>query len=248
MAKTILVTGGSRGIGRAVALCAARRGWNVAFTYIANSKAAEETRHAIEAAGGVGLAVKADAAVQAEVAGAFDAAENAFGPIDGFVNNAGFGTPTGPLADKKPEDIAALVETNVLGALLGAREAARRMAKSRGGKGGSIVNISSAAVRLGMPNEGVDYAATKGAMDPLTLGLSRELGPDGVRVNGVRPGLIATDFHALMGAPERIQKLMGAIPMGREGTADEVAEAVVWLLSDDASYVSGALLDVTGGR
>ena len=122
------------------------------------------------------------------------------------------------------------------------------MAKSRGGKGGSIVNISSAAVRLGMPNEGVDYAATKGAMDPLTLGLSRELGPDGVRVNGVRPGLIATDFHALMGAPERIQKLMGAIPMGREGTADEVAEAVVWLLSYDASYVSGALLDVTGGR
>jgi NAD(P)-dependent dehydrogenase (short-subunit alcohol dehydrogenase family) len=248
MTKTILVTGGSRGIGRAVAICAARRGWNVAFTYVANSKAAEETRLAIEKAGGKGLAIRGDAAVQAEVAAAFDAAENAFGRIEGFVNNAGFGTPTGQLADKKPEDIAALVETNVLGALLGAREAARRMARSRGGRGGAIVNISSAAVRLGMPNEGVDYAATKGAMDPLTLGLSRELGPEGVRVNGVRPGLIATDFHALIGAPERIQKLMGAIPMGREGTADEVAEAVVWLLSDEASYVSGALLDVTGGR
>ncbi|MDE2363087.1 MAG: SDR family oxidoreductase [Hyphomicrobiales bacterium] len=248
MTKTILITGGSRGIGRAVAILAARRGWNIAFTYIANESAANETAEAVRRAGGKALAIKGHAAVQAEVAAAFDATEKAFGAIDGFVNNAGFGTQTAQLADKKPEDIAALVETNVLGALLGAREAARRMSTKRGGKGGSIVNMSSAATRLGMPNEGVDYAATKGAMDPLTIGLSRELGPQGVRVNAVRPGLIATDFHALMGAPERLQKLMQFVPMGREGTAEEVAEAVVWLLSDEASYVSGALLDVTGAR
>ena len=248
MTKTILITGGSRGIGRAVAICAGKRGWNVAITYVANAAAADEACKAVEAAGGKALAIRSDAAKQIDVESAFNETERAFGKIDGFVNNAGFGTHTSKLADKKPEDIAALVETNVLGALLGAREAARRMSKSRGGRGGSIVNMSSAAVRLGMPNEGVDYAATKGAMDPLTLGLSRELGQDGVRVNAVRPGLIATEFHGLMGDAGRIQRLMGAIPMGREGSADEVAEAVVWLLSDEASYVSGALLDVTGGR
>ena len=248
MTKTILITGGSRGIGRAVAVLAGKRAWNVAFTYLANQAAADETAAAVEAAGGKALAIKGDAAVQAEVAHAFDAAEKAFGVIEGFVNNAGFGTVTSALADKKPEDIAALVKTNVLGALLGAREAARRMSKSRGGKGGAIVNLSSAAVRLGMPNEGVDYAATKGAMDPLTLGLARELGLEGVRVNAVRPGLIATDFHALMGDAERLKRFAPNIPMGREGTAGEVAEAVIWLLSDEASYVTGALLDVTGGR
>jgi NAD(P)-dependent dehydrogenase (short-subunit alcohol dehydrogenase family) len=248
MTKTILITGGSRGIGRAVAVLAGKRGWKVAFTYLANEAAAKETAAAVEAAGGKALAIKGDAAVQAEVAAAFDAAEKAFGAIDGFVNNAGFGTATSKLADKKPEDIAALVETNVLGALLGAREAARRMSRSRGGKGGAIVNLSSAAVRLGMPNEGVDYAATKGAMDPLTIGLARELGLEGVRVNAVRPGLIATDFHALMGDADRLTRFAPNIPMGREGTAEEVAESVIWLLSDEASYVTGALLDVTGGR
>ena len=248
MTKTILVTGGSRGIGRAVAVVAARRGWSVAFTYVANEAAAKETEAAVRGAGAKALAIKGHAAVQADVAAAFDAAEKAFGKIDGFVNNAGFGTQTGLLADKKPEDVAALVETNVLGALLGAREAARRMSTSRGGKGGSIVNMSSAATRHGMPNEGVDYAATKGAMDPLTIGLARELGPEGVRVNAVRPGLIATDFHALIGAPKRLQELMRFVPMGREGAAEEVAEAVVWLLSDQASYVSGAILDVSGAR
>ena len=248
MSKTILVTGGSRGIGRAVAVLAGRRGWNVAITYVSNEKAAQEAVAAIEAAGGKGLAIHADAARLDDVARCFDATEKAFGKVDGFVNNAGIATPIGRLADKDPAEIARLVEINVLGALYGAREAARRMSKSRGGNGGVIVNMSSAAARLGMPNEGVDYAATKGAMDPLTLGLSRELGQDGVRVNAVRPGLIATEFHGLMGDAGRIQRLMGAIPMGREGSADEVAEAVVWLLSDEASYVSGALLDVTGGR
>jgi NAD(P)-dependent dehydrogenase (short-subunit alcohol dehydrogenase family) len=248
MSKTILVTGGSRGIGRAVAILAGKRGWSVAFTYLSNDTAARETVAAIETAGGKGLAIKADAAKLEDVAMAFDATEKAFGPVDGFVNNAGIGTQAGRLADKAPQEIARLVDVNVLGALYGAREAARRMSRSRGGKGGAIVNMSSAAARLGMPGEGVDYAATKGAMDTLTYGLSKELGPDGVRVNAIRPGLIATEIHAAMGAPGRAERLGQSVPIGRAGSAEEVAEATVWLLSDEASYVAGAVLDVTGGR
>ncbi|MEI2736151.1 MAG: SDR family oxidoreductase [Rhodoblastus sp.] len=248
MSKTILVTGGSRGIGRAVAILAGKRGWSVAFTYLSNDTAARETVAAIETAGGKGLAIKADAAKLEDVAMAFDATEKAFGPVDGFVNNAGIGTQAGKLADKAPQEIARLVDVNVLGALYGAREAARRMSRSRGGKGGAIVNMSSAAARLGMPGEGVDYAATKGAMDTLTYGLSKELGPDGVRVNAIRPGLIATEIHAAMGAPGRAERLGQSVPIGRAGSAEEVAEATVWLLSDEASYVAGAVLDVTGGR
>lgn len=248
MTKTILVTGGSRGIGRAVAILAGRRGWRVAITYVSNDAAARETVAAVESAGGKGLAIKADAAKLDDVATAFDAAEKAFGAIDGFVNNAGIATQVGKLADKDPREIARLVEINVLGALYGAREAARRMSKSRGGKGGVIVNISSAAARLGMPGEGVDYAASKGSMDTLTYGLSKELAPEGIRVNAVRPGMIATDIHAAMGAPDRAERLGKTVPIGREGTADEVAEGIVWLLSDEASYVAGAVLDITGGR
>ena len=248
MGRTILVTGGSRGIGRAVAILAGRRGWRVAITYVSNDAAAQETVAAIEAAGGKGLAIKADAAKLDDVAMAFDATEKAFGAVDGFVNNAGIATQVSKLAEKEPAEIARLVEINVLGALYGAREAARRMSKSRGGKGGVIVNMSSAAARLGMPGEGVDYAASKGAMDTLTYGLSKELAPEGVRVNAVRPGMIATDIHAAMGAPDRAERLGKTVPIGREGTADEVAEGVVWLLSDAASYVAGAVLDVTGGR
>ncbi|MFV0282147.1 MAG: SDR family oxidoreductase [Rhodoblastus sp.] len=248
MSKTILVTGGSRGIGRAIAVLAGRRGWNVAITYLSNDAAAQETVAAVAAAGGKGLAIKADAARLEDVARAFAETEKAFGGIEGFVNNAGIGTQVGLLADKAPQEIARLVEVNVLGALYGAREAARCMAKSRGGKGGAIVNMSSAAARLGMPGEGVDYAATKGAMDTLTYGLSKELAPEGVRVNAIRPGLIATEIHAAMGAPGRAERLGQNVPLGREGSAEEVAEAAVWLLSDESSYVAGAILDVTGGR
>ena len=248
MSKTILVTGGSRGIGRAVAILAGKRGWRVAITYVANDAAAQETIAAVEAAGGKALAIKADAAKLDDVALAFDATEKAFGAVDGFVNNAGIATQVSKLADKDPQEIARLVEINVLGALYGAREAARRMSRSRGGKGGVIVNMSSAAARLGMPGEGVDYAASKGSMDTLTYGLSKELAPEGVRVNAVRPGMIATDIHAAMGAPDRAERLGKTVPIGREGTADEVAEGVVWLLSDEASYVAGAVLDITGGR
>jgi NAD(P)-dependent dehydrogenase (short-subunit alcohol dehydrogenase family) len=243
--KTILVTGGSRGIGRAVAVLAGKRGWNVALTYVANPAAADEAVADVQKAGGKAIAIRADSAKQADIAAAFDAAEKAFGRIHGFVNNAGIGTATGKLAYKDPDAIARLVEVNVLGALLGAREAARRMSQAGGG---AIVNMSSAAARLGMPGEGVDYAASKGQMDTLTLGMSRELGPDNVRVNAVRPGLIATEFHALMGDGGRLSRLSKSIPLGREGTAEEVAQAVIWLLSDEASYVTGAILDVTGGR
>ena len=248
MTKTILVTGGSRGIGRAFAVLAGKRGWNVAITYISDEQAARETAASVETAGGKCLAIKADAAKLDDVVRTFDAVEQAFGAIDGFVNNAGIATPISKLADKDPAEIARLVEINVLGALYGAREAARRMSKSRGGKGGAIVNMSSAAARLGMPNEGVDYAASKGSMDTLTHGLSKELAPEGIRVNAIRPGLIATDIHAAMGAPDRAERLGQTVPIGREGTADEVAEATVWLLSDAASYVAGAIVDVTGGR
>lgn len=248
MSKTILVTGGSRGIGRAVAVLAGKRGWNVAITYVSNETAAQEAVAAVERAGGKALAIKADAARLDDAAAAFDATERAFGYVDGFVNNAGIATQVGKLADKDPAEIARLVEINVTGALYGAREAARRMSRSRGGKGGAIVNISSAAARLGMPGEGVDYAASKGSMDTLTLGLSKELAPEGVRVNAIRPGMIATDIHAAMGAPDRAERLGKTVPIGREGTADEVAEGVVWLLSDEASYVAGAILDIAGGR
>ncbi len=248
MSKTILITGGSRGIGRAAAILAGARGWNVALTYLSNDSAAQDTAAAVEAAGGKALAIRADAARLDDMRRAFDETEAAFGPIDGFVNNAGIGTQTGKIADKDPQEIARLVEINVLGALYGAREAARRMSRSRGGKGGVIVNMSSAAARLGMPGEGVDYAATKGAMDTLTYGLSKELAPEGIRVNAIRPGLIATEFHAAMGAPGRAERLGQSVPIGREGSAEEVGEAVVWLLSDAASYVAGAIVDVTGGR
>lgn len=244
----VLITGGGRGIGRAVALIAARRGWDVSFTYLGDAAAAAETARAVERAGGRALAMKADSATEADVVAAFDSAIAAFGPLDGFVNNAGVGTKISTLADKSAQDLERVVRINVYGALIGAREAARRMSRSRGGAGGAIVNISSAAARLGSPNEFVDYAATKGAMDTLTIGLSRELASEGVRVNAVRPGLIATEFHATVGWADRASEMGKAIPFGRAGTADETAEAVLWLLSEAASYVSGALLDVTGAR
>lgn len=248
MSKTILITGGSRGIGRAIAILAGERGWSVGFTYLSNAAAAGETTAAVETGGGKALAIRADAAKLDDVVRAFEATEEAFGPVGGFVNNAGIGSRMGKLADKDPAEMARLVETNVLGALLGAREAARRMSRSRGGAGGAIVNISSAAVRLGLGGEGVDYATSKAAMDTLTIGLARELAPEGVRVNAIRPGLIATDIHAAMGVPDRARRVGQTVPLGREGRPEEIAQAAIWLLSDEASYVAGAILDVTGGR
>jgi NAD(P)-dependent dehydrogenase (short-subunit alcohol dehydrogenase family) len=248
MSKNIVITGGSRGIGAATALLAGKRGWSVALSYIGNDKAAKESVAAVEAAGGRAISVKGNAAAEGDVELLFDAAVKAFGPIDGVVNNAGIVATTSTLADMTYERMRNLIDVNVVGALLVAREAVRRMAKSRGGRGGVLVNLSSAAARIGGTNQYVDYAASKGAIDTLTIGLSREVGVEGVRVNAVRPGLIETELHASGGEPGRAQKLGVTTPLGRAGTAEEVGEAIVWLLSDAASYVTGAILDVSGGR
>jgi len=248
MSKAILITGASRGIGRAAARLAGQRGWAVGINYAGNADAARAAVAEVEAEGGRALAIQGDVSVEADVIAMFDAAQNAFGALDGFVNNAGVLGPSMPLADMDAARMKRIFDVNVYGAYLCAREAARRLSKSRSGRGGAIVNISSVAARLGSPLEFVDYAGSKGAIDTLTIGLAKELGPEGVRVNAIRPGLIETDIHASGGRPDRPATLGVTTPMGRAGTADEVAEAIVWLLSDAASYVSGALLDVSGGR
>jgi NAD(P)-dependent dehydrogenase (short-subunit alcohol dehydrogenase family) len=248
MSKTILVTGGSRGIGRAVVMLAAKRGWAIGVNYASNAKAAHETVAAAKAAGGKAIAVKGDVASEPDVIAMFEATEKAFGRIDGLVNNAGVVAPTADLVDMSLERLRRVFDTNVLGSVLCAREAARRMAKSRGGKGGVIVNLSSAAARIGSPNLFVDYATSKGAIDTMTLGLAKELGPEGIRVNAVRPGIIETDIHASAGEPDRAARLGPTAPLGRSGSAEEVAEAILWLMEDKSSYVTGAILDVAGGR
>jgi NAD(P)-dependent dehydrogenase (short-subunit alcohol dehydrogenase family) len=248
MTKTIVITGGSGGIGAASARLAAARGWNVAFNFASNAEGAARTIAEVEAAGGKAIAVKGDVAREGDVIGLFDAAAAAFGAIDGVVNNAGIVGPALPLADMDVDRLRRVIDVNVLGFMLVAREGVRRMSAARGGRGGSIVNISSAAARLGAAGERVDYAGTKGATESFTLGLARETGTEGIRVNAIRPGIIATELHARGGQPDRAERMGVATPMGRAGSAEEVAEAVVWLLSDQSSYVTGAILDVTGGR
>ena len=247
-AKALLVTGASRGIGRACALLAGRNGWAVGVNYREDAKAADAVVEAIVKGGGRSVALKGDVAVEADVLGMFDAATKALGPLIAVIANAGIVAPTAKLAEMSVERMRRVFEVNVLGAYLTAREATRRMSKSFGGAGGSIVMMSSAAARLGSPNLYVDYAGSKGAIDTLTLGLAKELGAEGVRVNAIRPGLIDTDIHASGGEPDRARILGATAPMGRPGTAEEIAEAAVWLISDAASYVTGALLDVAGGR
>ncbi|HEX2724570.1 MAG TPA: SDR family oxidoreductase [Beijerinckiaceae bacterium] len=248
MGKTILITGASRGIGRAAALIAAKRGWSVAVNYVGNRAAADEVAGAVGRGGGKAVALQGDVSVEADVIAMFDAAERDLGPLDGVVLNAGVVAPPSRLIDMSAERMRRIFDVNVLGSYLCARESARRMARSRGGRGGAIVLVSSIAARLGAPSEYVDYAGAKGALDTLTIGLAKELGGEGVRVNAVRPGLIDTEIHASGGQADRVQRLGGAAPLGRAGQPDEVAEAIVWLLSDAASYTTGALLDVTGGR
>lgn len=246
--KHILITGGSRGIGRACAIRAGQRGWSVGVNYAGNAAAAEDTVKAVQAAGGQALAIKGDVAREADVIAMFEASEKAFGKLDALVNNAGIVGHKQPFAEYSFERLHRMFEVNVLGAYLCAREAVRRMAKSRGGRGGSIVNMSSIAARLGAPGEYVDYAGSKGAVDTMTLGLARELALDGIRVNAIRPGLIDTEIHASGGQPDRAARLGATTPMGRAGTAEEVAEAAIWLIENESDYLTASLIDVAGGR
>jgi NAD(P)-dependent dehydrogenase (short-subunit alcohol dehydrogenase family) len=246
--KRILITGASRGIGRATAIRCGASGWSVAINYLRDHSAAVATARAVEAAGGQASICMGDVAEEADVLSMFDAAETALGSLDGVVINAGITAPAQQLADISSERLRRMFGVNIHGAFLCARESARRLPRDRGGRGGSIVFVSSAASRLGGPFEFTDYAASKGALDTLTIGLSKELAPQGVRVNAVRPGLIETEIHASGGQPDRAQRLGVMTPIGRPGLPSEVAEAIVWLLSDAASYATGAILDVAGGR
>ncbi len=246
--KALLVTGGSRGIGRATALAAAKAGWKIAVNYAQSESAARETVAEIQDAGGTAIAVKGDVSVEAEVMAMFEAASG-LGPLGGVVVNAGVIAPTARLVEMSGERMRRVFDINVLGSYLTTREAARRLSTRLGGPGGSIVVVSSAAARLGSPNLYVDYAGAKAALDTLVKGLSIELGDEGVRVNGVRPGLIVTDIHASGGEPDRAYTLGATSPMRRPGRPEEVAAAICWLLDEQAaSYVTGAILDVSGGR
>lgn len=245
---TILITGAGRGIGRATALLAGRHGWSVVVNYVADAAAAGATVARVVEAGGKAIAVMGDVSVEADVISMFEQAER-LGPLGGVVINAGIvAAPPLRLADMSVERLRKVFDVNVLGAYLCAREAARRLSTGRGGRGGSLVLVSSALTRLGSPFEFVDYAGSKAAIETLTIGLAKELGPDGVRVNAVRLGLIDTEIHASAGQPDRAQRLGAGTPLGRPGQPQEVAEAILWLMSDKASYVTGAILDVSGGR
>ena len=251
-ARTVLITGGGRGIGAATARLAAAEGWAVGVNYRADASAADALVAEIRAAGGKAEALQADVADPAAIAALFDRAEAALGPLDAVVISAGVLRKRAALADADPAEIARIIRVNVDGALLTAREAARRLGQKAldAGRTGdrAIVLLSSAAARIGSANEFVEYAASKGAIDSATLGLAKELGPLGVRVNAVRPGLIETDMQADTGWAERAQGLSAEVPLRRPGRAEEVAAAILFLISARASYVSGALLDVTGGR
>ena len=248
MSKVVLITGGSRGIGAASALLAARQGWAVAVNYTSNSLAADEVVRQIRQAGGNAITVQADVADEAQVLAMFEKVDAKLGRLDGLVNNAGVVDRTTRVDAMTLARLRRMFEINVFGSFLCAREAVKRMSTRHGGAGGAIVNLSSVAARLGGPGQYVDYAAAKGAIDTFTVGLAKEVAAEGIRVNGVRPGIIDTDIHASGGLPDRARDLAPQVPMQRAGTAEEVAEAIVWLLSDSASYTTGALLDVAGGR
>lgn len=246
--QILLITGGGRGIGAATALLAAQRGFAVAVNYASNSLAADEVVRTIRAGGGTAIAVQADVGDESQVLAMFEKVDAKLGRLTALVNNAGVVDMKARVDEMSVARLERMFRINVIGSFVCAREAVRRMSTRHGGSGGSIVNVSSAASRLGSPGQYVDYAASKGAIDTFTLGLAKEVADEGIRVNAVRPGLIETDIHASGGMPERAAMLAPTVPMKRTGTAGEIAGAIVWLLSPEASYTTAALLDVTGGR
>jgi NAD(P)-dependent dehydrogenase (short-subunit alcohol dehydrogenase family) len=245
--RVAIITGGSRGIGRATAIAAAARGYRVCIGYANNEIAAREVVATIEASNGKAIAVQCDVGEEADILALFKAAD-AFGTLGALVNNAGIVGATSRVEDMSAERIRRMMAVNVTGSILCAREAVKRMSTRHGGKGGVIVNLSSVAAKLGSPNTYVDYAASKGAIDSFTIGLGHEVADEGIRVAAIRPGLIDTEIHASGGDPDRAHRLSSSVPMKRVGTADEIANAIVWLMSDEASYVTSTILDVSGGR
>ena len=248
MSKVLLVTGASRGIGAATALAAAREGWHVAVNYAHSALAADEVVRQIRAIGANAMSVQADVADESQVLRMFEHIDAKLGRLEGLVNNAGVVDVSARVDEMTLARWRRMFDINVIGSILCAREAVRRMSTRHGGSGGSIVNVSSAASRLGSPGQYVDYAAAKGAIDVFTLGLAKEVAGEGIRVNAVRPGLIDTEIHASGGLPHRVRDLQHTVPMQRGGSAEEVAQAIVWLLSEQASYTTMSYLDVSGGR
>ncbi|AJE15670.1 SDR family oxidoreductase [Stutzerimonas balearica] len=248
MDKVMLITGASRGIGAATAQLAARRGYAVCLNYRQRADAAEQLAQRIRQAGGRAITLAADVADEKQVAALFAAIDREFGRLDVLVNNAGMLERQMRLEEMDAARLQRVFATNVQGSFLCAREAIKRMSTAHGGRGGAIVNLSSVAARLGAPNEYIDYAAAKAAIDAMTIGLAKEVAAEGIRVNAVRPGVVYTDIHASGGEPDRVERVRASVPMARGGQPEEIAEAVLWLASDQASYTSGALLDVAGGR
>jgi NAD(P)-dependent dehydrogenase (short-subunit alcohol dehydrogenase family) len=248
MDKVMIVTGGSRGIGAATALLGAERGYAVAINYQNNRDAADRVVRKIEGFNGKAIAVQADVSVEADILRMFETVDRSLGRVSALVNNAGIVDRGTRVEQMSAERIARMFAINVTGSFLCAREAVKRMSKRNGGTGGAIVNLSSIASRLGGAGEYVDYAASKGAIDSFTIGLAKEVGAEGIRVNAVRPGIIRTDIHLASGDPARVERIGPSAPLARPGEPEEVARAIVWLLSEEASYMTGALVDVTGGR
>ena len=248
MNKVALITGGSRGIGAATALLAASQGWTVAINYLRHAHAAEAIAQKIRDAGGVALTIQADVSVEADVITMFETIDHELGPLGALVNNAGVVDHASRVDQMLGERLRRMFSINVLGSFYCAREAVRRMSTRYGGAGGSIVNVSSAAARLGSPHEYVDYAASKGALDVLTIGLAKEVAGEGIRVNSVRPGVIDTEIHASGGRPNRLDEITPGVPMGRGGTPEEVAESIVWLMSDASPFTTMSFLEISGGR
>lgn len=248
MERSVIVTGGSRGIGRSICLGAAKAGYQVCVNYAQNAAAAGEVISLIQAAGGTAIGVQADMTKEADILRMFETVDRELAPLGALVNNAGIVDKASRVEGMSLERLERMFTTNITGPFLCAREAVKRLSTAHAGKGGVIVNISSVAAKTGSPNEYVDYAASKGAIDAMTLGLAKEVAAEGIRVNAVRPGIIYTDIHASGGEPDRVDRFKSAVPMLRGGQPEEIADAVLWLLSEQSSYVTGSLIDVSGGR